>query len=128
MDLTKLERAVLDKLLAGDHPVLATLRAQVAVCTVISRELTGVGFFSSLMVPPAAPRAPVRGRAPPFGDVKANFRAVQHGAGFLLYVEDGALAMLEGYTFDEAWPVDTDEFSLQYESAERSVPAALLGA
>jgi hypothetical protein len=119
--------AVLEKLLAGDQPVLATLRSQVTVCAVTARDLTGVGFFTSLAVPPTASRAPLQGRAPPVGDVLADLRGIKHGAGFLLYIADGALAMLEGYTFDEPWPADTDQFSLRYEGTERRILPGLLG-
>jgi hypothetical protein len=48
--LNELEQAVLDMLLSGDHPVLAKLRAQVKHARVISKKLTGVGFFCSFEV------------------------------------------------------------------------------
>src|SRR6266568_178399 len=125
MELTRLERAVLDMLLAGEHSMLEALRAQLAVCTLTSRDMSGVGFFTSLAVPPKAPRLPVRGRTRPFGDVLADFPGSGHGAWFLLYLEDGALAMLEGYTFADPWPADSSEFSLRYDSQPRRVSEAL---
>jgi hypothetical protein len=56
--LNALESAVLDTLFAGDHPVLAALRTQLARSDVSSREFTGVGFFTHF----AATRAVVAGR------------------------------------------------------------------
>jgi hypothetical protein len=49
-----------------------------------------------------------------FGDVVAALPGLTNGAGFLLYLKDGLLDMLEGYSFDEAWPVSTDVFELKY--------------
>jgi hypothetical protein len=46
------------------------------------------------------------------GDVGAEFPALKHGAGFVLFVRGGVITMLEGYTYDEAWPERTDEFRL----------------
>jgi len=42
--LNDFERAVLTKLLAGNHAILAALRAQLGAVKVEQREFTGVGF------------------------------------------------------------------------------------
>lgn len=39
-----------------------------------------------------------------------------HGAGFVLYVKDGRLDALEGYSYDEPWPPAIASFELQYTS------------
>ncbi len=54
--LTKLERAVLAKLLAGDHPILAALRSQSEDARLASREYTGAGFYCRFSVPSDVPR------------------------------------------------------------------------
>lgn len=110
--LNAFERAVLEKLLDGNHPVLATLRAQLNSCQVSSREFTGVGFFTNLKVdrsvkaaPTSQPRIHVRG-------VGGNISGLKHGAGFVLFVTDGYLDFLEGFSYDEPWPPVISEFSL----------------
>jgi hypothetical protein len=113
--MTKLERAVLDKLFAGKSEPFHIFRQQLAVARVVGRELTGVGFFINFSVPPEAPRLPGRPRFY-FGDVGAEIKGVQHGAGFLLLVEDGCLKTLEGYTFDDPWPDDASSFTLHYDN------------
>jgi hypothetical protein len=111
--LTKLEREVLEKLLAGQSETFRILRDQLDSLQVVSRELTGVGFFTEFSVPPDAPRPP-GSPAFRFGDVGAEIKGLRHGAGFLLLIEDGCLKMLEGFSYDEPWPDDVSSFTLHY--------------
>jgi hypothetical protein len=101
--LTPLEDQVIRMLLAGDDEALAVLRQQLDHAKVSSRRMTGVGFYTAFVVPPEATRVIDR---PSFklGDVNGTAANVKHGLGFLLYVTDGVLSMLEGYTYDEPWP------------------------
>jgi hypothetical protein len=112
MKLLPLEKAVLEKLLEGDFHLLDILRLQLAHCTVAERELTGCGFYLTLAVPETISRIPELDAK--FGDVVAVLPGLTSGAGFLLYLKNGLLDMLEGYSFDEPWPVSTDVFELQY--------------
>lgn len=111
--LTFVEEQVMRKLLAGEDDALAVLRQQLEMAVVSSRKLTGVGFYTSFSIPSEAPRLPGH---PSFklGDVNGTAANLQYGAGFLLYVNDGAIAMLEGYTYDEAWPDNVDGLELTY--------------
>jgi len=104
-------------LLRGQDEVLAILRQQGKQPQVSSRQGTGVGFYTEFVVPPDVPR--VLGR-PTFklGDVNGAADNVNHGLGFLLYVKDGALFVLEGYTYDEPWPDDVRGLVLTYSSKE----------
>jgi len=125
-DLEPLEAAVLDKLLAGSHPVLNALRRQLAGLTVKRRERTGAGFFTEFSV--ADNSAPAFTSSPKlrFGDVQATIGGLQHGAGFLLYVDAGLLRMLEGYSYEEPWPEEIEDFTLSYgDPARKSVLASL---
>jgi len=116
-DLTTLERKVMQALLDGDDDILSLLRKQVETVIVVKREMTGVGFFTTFVVPDGIPRADDQSLK--FGDVIANISGLAHGAGFLLYVEHGALHMLEGYTYDEPWPKEISEFELTYTAGEQ---------
>ncbi len=110
--LTDFEMAVLRKLLSGDHHVLAILRQQLEVCRVSKRETTGVGVYVELDAS-AHPGARLALDLK-FGDVIAEIEGLEHGAGFLLYVEAGLMVMLEGYTFGETWPERVDRYELRY--------------
>jgi hypothetical protein len=111
--LTPLECEVAKMLLAGEDGALAVLRDQLKHAQVRSREMTGVGFYAEFALPFDA----VRIKSQPnfkLGDVTGKATNVQHGLGFLLYVTDGGIAMLEGYTYDEPWPDEVQGLVLSY--------------
>ena len=120
--LAEIERAVLTKLLAGEHPLLERLRKQLANCRVTRREVTGAGFYAHLDVgdAPVADEADLR-----LGDVVAEIDQMADGAGFVLYVEDGRLSMLEGYGYDDPWPRTIGGYALKYTSGDERNWAAL---
>lgn len=106
-DLAPLERAVLDLLLSRAEEGYETLRAQAATATVAHRELTGAGFYTHLSVDRTLPAAP-RHVGNPLGDgrafdndVYADIEGLAHGAGFVLWLEDGWLSCLEGFSYAE---------------------------
>lgn len=122
--LTEFERAVLEKLLSGDHPVLESLRHQLALAHLESRENTGVGFYCDFEIPETAPTV---SRDLQLGDVHAEIEGLQRGAGFVLFVSDGRLKTLEGFTYDEAWPETVRAYSLRYSAPSRAAEFAKLG-
>ena len=124
MELTALERAVLDKLFAGDHPSFPAFRAQVERVRVIERTFSGVGVFSDLMVPEDVPAASGLAKDPLWwGDVYVEFDGLAHGGGFVIRIADGRLEMLEGFTFDEPWPAEGTGFRLRYQPFPRQLDA-----
>ncbi len=110
--LNTLEQAVLDHLLKGTHPILEILRTQARNARLAKREQTGVGFFCELEVHSAVLR--VRDvESFHIADVSAELDSLEHGIGFVLLVRDGRLDTLEGFTFDEPWPSQIQEFKLR---------------
>jgi hypothetical protein len=125
--LEKLERAVMERLLDGDHPALAALRQQLPFLTVKSRRLTGVGFFTEFSLAEGVRAATLVDPKIRFGDVEASIDGLRHGAGFLLYIDNGLLQELEGYTYDEPWPAEIGQFTLNYMDAKRKEVAKTFG-
>ena len=121
--LSLIEEAVLTKLLTGNLPLLIQLQQQLEGCSVATRDLTGFGFYSTLDVPENIPRTP--GLNGKFGDVIGEIPGLPSGAGFLLYVKDGVLDMLEGYSYDEPWPQSIEDFNLKYTTGDGRDWAAL---
>jgi hypothetical protein len=101
--LNEMERRVLEMLLAGDNHELAVFRAQLDAATVDSREFTGVGFFTQLTVPAELPRVKNRTRLV-ISDLYAEVSGLEHAASFLLFIDDGAIDVLECAIVDDSWP------------------------
>ncbi len=113
MKLTTLERNVLEMLLAGPEPELATLRAQAGSAQAADRRLSGVGFYTKFAFP--SEPVPLPGRPTfDFGDVNAKSPQLAFGAGFVLFVRGGVLDALEGYTYDDPWPTDEASITLGF--------------
>ena len=101
--LNEIERRALEMLLAGEDDLLAVLRSQLKAALVARRDLSGGGFFTYLSVPSHLPRAHGHKRLV-LGDLYAEVAGLQHPAGFLLFVTDGTLDVLECFTVDDQWP------------------------
>jgi hypothetical protein len=57
-----------------------------------------------------------------FGDVLADIEGLEHGAGFVLFIDDGLITMLEGYsTANEPWPEHPTGWTLRYWPPERDL-------
>jgi hypothetical protein len=96
------------------------LRKQLGVCRVVSRKFSGAGFFTTLAVPDDL-RVAAPGRLV-LGDAQADIHGLLHGAGFLLWVEDGMLTMLEGFSYDEPWPDRTGTYVVSSAHPEGGAP------
>ena len=109
--LTSLERAVIDLLLTEQGEPNDTIRLQVKNANIANRELTGVGFFTKFELPVTSS---VRRDLPncTISGVEAELPGLKHGAGFLLFIRDGVVSQLEGFTYDEPWPMTIDSFKL----------------
>lgn len=101
--LTPLERDAIAGFVSGGDRRLDALRPQLAECRIKSREFTGVGFFTQIVVPQ---RLAVVGLGRHvFSGINAEIEGLEHGAAFVLFVEDGMLDMLEGVVNgDGPWP------------------------
>jgi hypothetical protein len=111
--LSSLEHEVIATLLRPDHPVFEALRLQFDRCEVAERRLTGVGFFTELSVQIDAAPAPVRPGLLQLNGMVAAIDGLKHGAGFVLWIENGVLATLEGFSYDEPWPERVNDYSLR---------------
>lgn len=106
-----LELAVLTRLLDGDGPTLEVLRRQLAVAQVQSRDHTGVGFCLNFDVPAEAERLSFKELQ--LEGCDAVIPGLSGRAGFVLWIADGVLDALEGFTYsNEPWPADVGAFEL----------------
>lgn len=104
LDISPIERQVMLMLLAGEHSTLEALRTQFDRSYISEREYTGLGFFTTFKVRDCLPRL-----MPPtrivIGDVCADVEGLEHGCGFILFVDEGLLGILERHLWgDNAFP------------------------
>ncbi len=93
--LWPIERAVLDAT-AQDHPALATALHQQAEAAHIAEFVnTGAGFFSTVLIGPDAPRLPA---ASPLDGAYGVLEGIEHGMGFVVFLENGRVSLIEGYS------------------------------
>ena len=98
-ELWPIERAILEAA-AHDHQASADgLREQIATAQVTNFENTGGGFFSTIKVSPDAPRLTDQS---PLDAATGSVASISHGMGFLVFLEDGRISLIEGYTYDDS--------------------------
>lgn len=110
-ELTPLERAVLYEILSEDSAEHQTLRRQIEFAQVSRRDSTGVGFYTYISFENGI--LPIENRQEfSMGNVYAEIGEDKISVGFLLYVKNGYLDCLEGYTFEGPWPQSAQEFTV----------------
>jgi hypothetical protein len=96
--LSKLEDAVLRAIAAQYPDANSAIDAQRSVARVTGRNNTGAGFYTTFAVAQSCPVVTV---ASPIGNVTARVQGLNHGMGFILWLQNGRLSKLEGYSFEE---------------------------
>jgi hypothetical protein len=96
--LSPLERAVLDVIALQVSEVGNVLAGRQGQVHVTARENTGAGFYTTIDFPHGSPIK----LASPLGDVGASIDGLQYGMGFLLWLRDGRIYQLEGYSYEES--------------------------
>lgn len=110
-------------LLSGNSDILAILRAQFDTALISSIDYSGVGVYVSFKIAENAPKLS-NGLSFEINDVAAHIDGIQNGVGFTLFIKDGVISMLEGYTFgEELWPKTIDDFEVYYlNKGKRNLP------
>jgi len=112
LKLTDLEMAVLVEMINKCPTDREVFLQQLRNCQVVSRENTGCGFYTTLKVDSHVLPSESKERQLVQG-AHVSCPELEHGAGFILYIQDGYLHMLEGYTFvDDQWPENVSSFKV----------------
>src|SRR6266513_1273121 len=112
LKLTDLELAVMAELINKRPVDRDVFLQQLHNCQVVSRRNTGCGFYTKLKFDPNVLPSESKERELVQG-VHVSCPELQHGAGFILYIQDGYLQELEGYTFvDDQWPDKMTSFQI----------------
>lgn len=120
MKHNELASRVMKMLLSGDEEVLLILKEQYERAVIISEEDTGVGFFIRYQVDSAIRIGEKFKTTFQIGDVDGEIDGINGAVGFVLFIKDGYLTMLEGYTNGiDKWPETDAEIKLFYEAEQR---------
>lgn len=113
MILSQLELAVL-KAIAQSMPQYPELCMQIEIAEVSKREYTGCGVYTNFAIPSDAPRFDQSlSRMEEMPWLHGDHPALEAGAGFILWCQDGHISCLEGFTYVGDWPNDEHRFSLR---------------
>lgn len=102
MSVEEFERQVIAGLLAGDHPLLAALRAQYAAASVRDREVNTRGFVTRFDVPASTPA--IDRRLLHLDDLQIELDGVKTPVDASLHVLNGRIKSLECFVYDGAFP------------------------
>jgi hypothetical protein len=102
--LSKIESDIIRFLLVKDYGLRTPFLDQLAVATVASRRLTGVGCYIDLQIPKDIPAVDEIDAESSHG-FETRLQPPRDSVGFTLFIRGGYLDWLEGYTFgDVPWP------------------------
>lgn len=108
MKPNSLEKTLIEKMLADPevNPIKHTVNFDSVI--VIERRFTGVGFFTDFQYSPETKLfdSSVSLR---WGKVVARLNESKLETGYLVYVDDGYLTTIEGYTYGEDWPEQVEK-------------------
>ncbi len=104
------EQAVMHKIMEHDTAINKILREQYKRAHIQDRSFSGVGFFTDFIVPNNIPHI-IQHVEYDYGDVKAIINDID-GYGFILFIDDGVMTLLEGYTWRDSWPDTIYSYSL----------------
>ena len=96
--LTKLELAVLEDWISA-HPEDAALQEQLVSAKVISRENSGVGYFTNIAANRSAP--PVKSIGPRSA-AWVEIKGFEHPTGHVIWTAEGYIDCLEGFTIEDS--------------------------
>ncbi|HEX2060524.1 MAG TPA: hypothetical protein VHK90_07270, partial [Thermoanaerobaculia bacterium] len=102
MTLDEFEKQVMAALLAGEDPLLETLRQQYAAATVRDRERTVSGFVTRFDVPASVPA--IERKLMHLDDLQVELEGAATPADTSVHVHNGRLRSLECFVYDGAFP------------------------
>ena len=105
--MSLLEKEIVNAILKcnKEHHMIDVLYEQYNVASVKNRTFTGEGFYTEFNIEDANEIAKLELEFQ-LGGIYAEIEGLECGAGFILYVKNGIISTLEGYSYGEHWPND----------------------
>ena len=108
----KFEADVMESIIAEDSAISNILEKQYKSAKIISREFSGFGFFTNFEITDESLKL-LGNPNLELGNTQAKIEGLELGAGFVLFIRNGFIKMLECYTYDEPWPQKILSYSLK---------------
>jgi hypothetical protein len=114
----ELENGLMTMFLSGNEPLLKDLRDQYSNSRIKLRKYTGAGFYTYFTI--KQDTKPLVNRMNfEITDISATVRKVKYALGFVLFIRNGYIDWLEGYTMSlDDWPDDYSNVELFYSYPE----------
>ena len=116
---TELELAALHSIVSETAELAPQFERQLSVATVTGRENTGVGFFTTISMPPTT--VAIDRVEPLSGETHARVPGLEHGLGFVLFLADGRIETLEAFTYGSESTSSLDLANLSFEIVREPV-------
>jgi hypothetical protein len=111
MRATELEKAVIASMLADCELKPSRSTVNFVAVTVSDREFTGAGFLTEFERSEEL-KLFDDGVSLRWGKVGARLNASKLETGYLIYVDDGYVTAVEGYTYGDEWPNEVEQIEL----------------
>lgn len=113
MSQKEFENKLVEMLLDGENEILFKLRKQYEQSKVVLREFSPAGFYTSFIVEDRDELC-LEGKSFYIGDVDGIVDGIESAIGFILFIKNGYISLLEGYTnIIDNWPTN-EEIRLTY--------------
>lgn len=119
LHLTDLERDAIGRIVAEAPEYRVMLDHQLQSVMVEKRENTGGGFLTTLLV---AEATTIEIPSPLGLNVYGSIDGMAYGLGFLLFIENGLISLLEGYSVGGEDTADLDFERVAYTITSKPVP------
>jgi hypothetical protein len=109
------ENEVIKMILDNNIDKMDILREQYKISQVLKRKFTGCGFFSTFIINDTEKKLQFEELNIELSCL-GEIEGVENGVGFILFIRDGYIDVLEGYTYgEETWPEEIGKYKLYLE-------------
>lgn len=110
MKYEEFEKIIIDDIISQYPEYSDKLRRQYDSGTVVGRNMTGKGFFTDYEI---GDRSASLGDGVnlQLGENQWNINGLKYGSDYILWIKNGIISSLEGFSYEEPWPEVITEVS-----------------
>lgn len=128
MEHIELANQVMEMMLSGEEEILSVLREQYKHASVVSEKHDDAGFFINYRVNKEIKVMDKYKDTFQIGNVDGTVSDLDGAVGFILFIKNGYLTMLERYTNGiDRWPEEDSIIKLKYDMEQRNVELQRFG-